>query len=67
MKKLLAILLILCLSLTLFCACDGNDSNNGQTTESNETPTQPQEPEEVLTGEYANDNEAHYNEAWKKS
>ena len=56
MKKVFAVLLVLCLALMLFCACGGNQKD-------------PDEPgsQEVLTGEFANDNEANYRDAWKKN
>ena len=61
MKKLFAMLLVLCISLTLLCACKDDEGKEEGTT-GGTTETQ-----EALTGEFANDNEASYRDAWKKS
>lgn len=61
MKKLLAMLLVCCLLLTLLCSCkDEEGKEEGSGADTSET-------QEILTGEFANDNEASYREAWKKS
>ena len=56
MKKLLSVILVLCIGLAVLCSCGDKEDEETSSSESTEA---------VGTGEFANDNEANYHDSWK--